>query len=189
MNADSLENPQSCGETIAATEVTGNKFKMVSTGATTKETKMDAAVDGGGTNVASKTTLDIKNNGNNVDSNNGMLKQDSPKLSSSTPVAQKHPISVAEHQQQQQQQQRSILSENSGGISPSNGIAVSQNLTNVNKTQQQQQQQVNSNNNYSGLNLNMTASEMRELIASRKKFDPKKAQMNIRQKYEIIQQM
>lgn len=41
----------------------------------------------------------------------------------------------------------------------------------------------------SGLNLNMTASQMRELIASRKKFDPKKAQMNIRQKYEIIQQM
>uniref|UniRef100_A0A6G1S7S1 Na(+)/H(+) exchange regulatory cofactor NHE-RF1 n=1 Tax=Aceria tosichella TaxID=561515 RepID=A0A6G1S7S1_9ACAR len=47
----------------------------------------------------------------------------------------------------------------------------------------------NNNNNYSGLNLNMTASQMRELIASRKKFDPKKAQMNIRQKYEIIQQM
>lgn len=45
------------------------------------------------------------------------------------------------------------------------------------------------NNNYSGLNLNMTASEMRELLARRKKFDPKKAQMNIRQKYEIIQQM
>lgn len=47
----------------------------------------------------------------------------------------------------------------------------------------------NINNNYSGLNLNMTASEMRELLARRKKFDPKKAQMNIRQKYEIIQQM
>lgn len=49
---------------------------------------------------------------------------------------------------------------------------------------------INSNgNSYSGLNLNMTASEMRELLARRKKFDPKKAQMNIRQKYEIIQQM
>lgn len=61
--------------------------------------------------------------------------------------------------------------------------------------QETKQQQVNNttttttNNNYSGLNLNMTASEMRELIARRKKFDPKKAQMNIRQKYEIIQQM
>lgn len=62
---------------------------------------------------------------------------------------------------------------------------------------QQQQQQKNINktttssggNNFSGLNLNMTASEMRELLARRKKFDPKKAQMNIRQKYEIIQQM
>lgn len=61
------------------------------------------------------------------------------------------------------------------------------------KQQQQQspttQQQKISGNNFSGLNLNMTASEMRELIARRKKFDPKKAQMNIRQKYEIIQQM
>lgn len=47
----------------------------------------------------------------------------------------------------------------------------------------------NNNNISSGLNLNMTASQMRELIASRKKFDPKKVQMNIRQKYEIIQQM
>lgn len=55
-------------------------------------------------------------------------------------------------------------------------------------------QQVNSNNNNNidelgGLNLNMTASEMRELLSRRKKFDPKKAQINIRQKYEIIQQM
>lgn len=55
--------------------------------------------------------------------------------------------------------------------------------------------QVNNNNNnidedqLGGLNLNMTASEMRELLSRRKKFDPKKAQMNIRQKYEIIQQM
>ena len=55
-----------------------------------------------------------------------------------------------------------------------------------NKRQQSVQK---TTNNYTGLNLNMTASEMRELIASRKKFDPKKAQMNIRQKYEIIQQM
>lgn len=47
----------------------------------------------------------------------------------------------------------------------------------------------NSNNNYYGLNLNMTASEMRELLARRKKFDAKKAQMNIRQKYEMIQRM
>lgn len=47
----------------------------------------------------------------------------------------------------------------------------------------------NLSSNFSGLNLNMTASEMKELLARRKKFDPKKAQMNIRQKYEIIQQM
>lgn len=39
------------------------------------------------------------------------------------------------------------------------------------------------------LNLNMSASEMRQILAARKKKDPKKAQMDIRQKFEIIQQM
>lgn len=61
-------------------------------------------------------------------------------------------------------------------------------ITTATKQQQASKPGAN-NNNYSGLNLNMTASEMRELLARRKKFDPKKAQMNIRQKYEIIQQM
>jgi len=40
-----------------------------------------------------------------------------------------------------------------------------------------------------GLNLNMTASEMRQLIAQRKKKDAKKANLDLREKYEIIQQM
>lgn len=40
-----------------------------------------------------------------------------------------------------------------------------------------------------GLNLNMSASEMRQMLANRRKKDPKKEQMDIRQKYEIIQQM
>lgn len=39
------------------------------------------------------------------------------------------------------------------------------------------------------LNLNMTASEMRQLIAQRKKKDAKKANLDLREKYEIIQQM
>uniref|UniRef100_A0A1W7RA25 Na(+)/H(+) exchange regulatory cofactor NHE-RF2 n=1 Tax=Hadrurus spadix TaxID=141984 RepID=A0A1W7RA25_9SCOR len=39
------------------------------------------------------------------------------------------------------------------------------------------------------LNLNMSASEMRQLIAARKKHDPKKIQMDLRKKYDIIQQM
>lgn len=39
------------------------------------------------------------------------------------------------------------------------------------------------------LNLNMSASEMRQMIANRRKKDPKKEPMDIRQKYEIIQQM
>lgn len=39
------------------------------------------------------------------------------------------------------------------------------------------------------LNLNMTASEMRQIIAQRKKKDAKKANIDLREKYEIIQQM
>lgn len=39
------------------------------------------------------------------------------------------------------------------------------------------------------LNLNMSASEMRQLLASRKKHDPKKIQMDLKKKYDIIQQM
>lgn len=47
----------------------------------------------------------------------------------------------------------------------------------------------NPSNVYDYLGLNMTAREMRLLISRRKKVDPKKAQINIRQKYEIIQKM
>ena len=39
------------------------------------------------------------------------------------------------------------------------------------------------------LNLNMTAAQMRQLLAQKKKHDPKKVQMDLKQKYEIIQQM
>ena len=39
------------------------------------------------------------------------------------------------------------------------------------------------------LNLNMSASEMRQMLAQRKKKDAKKAQIDLKQKYEIIQQM
>lgn len=39
------------------------------------------------------------------------------------------------------------------------------------------------------LNLNMTAQEMRALLATRKKYDPKKESMDLRQKYNIIQDM
>lgn len=42
--------------------------------------------------------------------------------------------------------------------------------------------------NFDGLNLNMTAKEMRERIGSRKKRDPRKDErMDFRKKYEIIQ--
>jgi len=39
------------------------------------------------------------------------------------------------------------------------------------------------------LNLNMTASQMRALIAQRKKRDPKKEAIDLRQKHQIIEQM
>lgn len=39
------------------------------------------------------------------------------------------------------------------------------------------------------MSLNMSVSEMREMLARKKKHDPKKAQMDLKQKYEIIQQM
>lgn len=43
--------------------------------------------------------------------------------------------------------------------------------------------------NASGLNLNMSASEMRAYLASRKKADPRKETMDLKKKYEIIQNM
>ncbi|XP_023214148.1 Na(+)/H(+) exchange regulatory cofactor NHE-RF1-like [Centruroides sculpturatus] len=48
---------------------------------------------------------------------------------------------------------------------------------------------VTNSNGAVDLNLNMSASEMRQLLASRKKHDPKKIQMDLRKKYDIIQQM
>lgn len=82
-----------------------------------------------------------------------------------------------------------LSSNNNLGSPPNSNDKPEQQGDNIMKQQQQKSVSGNMNNNYSGLNLNMTAAEMRELIARRKKFDPKKAQMNIRQKYEIIQQM
>lgn len=39
------------------------------------------------------------------------------------------------------------------------------------------------------MSLNMSVSEMRQMLAQKKKHDPKKAQIDLKQKYEIIQQM
>lgn len=39
------------------------------------------------------------------------------------------------------------------------------------------------------MSLQMSVSEMRQMLARKKKNDPKKAQMDLKQKYEIIQQM
>ncbi|XP_071545754.1 uncharacterized protein [Panulirus ornatus] len=48
-----------------------------------------------------------------------------------------------------------------------------------------------SNNTYnsSGLNLNMSAAEMRAMLARKKKADPRKDTVDLRKKYEIIQNM
>lgn len=43
--------------------------------------------------------------------------------------------------------------------------------------------------NGSRLNLNLSASEMKKIISQRKKYDPKKVQMDLKEKYEIIQQL
>lgn len=50
---------------------------------------------------------------------------------------------------------------------------------------------VASNNAYnsSGLNLNMSAAEMRAMLARKKKADPRKDTLDLRKKYEIIQNM
>lgn len=52
---------------------------------------------------------------------------------------------------------------------------------------------INHQNNVSpthpGLNLNMTAAELRAKLAAKKKFDPKTDQVDLRQKFEIIQKL
>lgn len=41
----------------------------------------------------------------------------------------------------------------------------------------------------SGLNLNMSAAEMRAMLARKKKADPRKDSLDLRKKYEIIQNL
>lgn len=41
----------------------------------------------------------------------------------------------------------------------------------------------------SGLNLNMSAAEMRAKLASKKKADPRRETVDLKKKYEIIQNM
>jgi len=45
------------------------------------------------------------------------------------------------------------------------------------------------NNRNSSLNLNMTAKELREKLASRKKYDPKKESMDFKKKFDIVQKL
>ena len=48
---------------------------------------------------------------------------------------------------------------------------------------------VEHNNRNSSLNLNMTAKELREKLASRKKYDPKKESMDFKKKFDIVQKL
>jgi Na(+)/H(+) exchange regulatory cofactor NHE-RF2 len=41
----------------------------------------------------------------------------------------------------------------------------------------------------SGLNLNMSAAQLRARLAAQKKYDPKREAMDLRRKHEIIQTM
>lgn len=40
-----------------------------------------------------------------------------------------------------------------------------------------------------GLNLKMTAAELRAKLAAKKKFDPKSVSVDLRKKYEIVQKL
>ena len=83
----------------------------------------------------------------------------------------------------------SSISTTNHNLSTNNNLSISNNLSTNNV----------SNNNLANnltttdgnLNLNMSAQEMRKLIASRRnvKAECKKVPMDLRQKYEIIQQM
>lgn len=134
-------------------------------------------------NLASKT------NNNNNDTIKATTPTDAKQDATAVPG---EPEANAVMATKQQPPARLPLSNNNHlGSPPNSNDKPEQQGDNIMKQQPQKSvsANLNNNNNYSGLNLNMTAAEMRELIARRKKFDPKKAQMNIRQKYEIIQQM
>jgi len=48
---------------------------------------------------------------------------------------------------------------------------------------------VDHNNRNSSLNLNMTAKELRAMLASRKRYDPKKESMDFKKKFDIVQKL
>lgn len=124
---------------------------------------------------AAANKLALNNNNNNT-----LKTTTTPTIQESISMQQPQ---VVQSQQQQQSVKSEVISNNNNNVVDSDSQRQSI------KLEETPEPQKNSSTNYSGLNFNMTASEMRELIARRKKFDPKKAQMNIRQKYEIIQQM
>jgi len=70
-------------------------------------------------------------------------------------------------------------------------LSTSSVASSINTNSSNMNNNLNSNMNMDNLNLNMTASEMRKLIAQRRnvKAECKNAGINLRQKYEIIQQM
>lgn len=124
---------------------------------------------------------------NNLDS-----KQTNPKDSQE---AQKTPFMEINHESKQSQTPINVNLLSSINNSKSKQLITNSinNNNNISNPSDNEKKLNGSNNNhgnhFGGLNLNMTASEMRELLARRKKFDAKKAQMNIRQKYDIIQRM
>lgn len=84
--------------------------------------------------------------------------------------------------------------DNRDGVNPKTKTENGENLTmkssqnntlsTINNTKK-----VSSNNSGEGLNLKMTAAELRAKLAAKKKYDPKTDTVDLRQKYEIVQKL
>ncbi|XP_040578756.1 Na(+)/H(+) exchange regulatory cofactor NHE-RF3 isoform X2 [Lepeophtheirus salmonis] len=93
-----------------------------------------------------------------------------------------HPLRVNQSKKQETQRMGST------GNSPSPRSTPSPQLSNHSPEITQDISRENEDSEYDDLNLNMTAAEMREIISSKKKRDPRKDdRMDIRRKFEIVQ--
>lgn len=117
----------------------------------------------------------------NRDGEPAMMEKTAPEPNSS-PVIKQSPVTSPSPSEEKAPVPRSPT--NSNRSESSNGTASSHNGSQMNMTDRN-----SSLGSDEFLNLNMTASQMRALITQRKKRDPKKEQLDLRQKYQIIEQM
>lgn len=59
----------------------------------------------------------------------------------------------------------------------------------INKTNEKKKLATTKGANSEGLNLKMTAAELRAKLAAKKKYDPKSDTVDLRKKYEIVQKL